>query len=58
MKIGSTTPHFLIKSGVQLRIFNAKLETISLTTKNNHWFLIHGKFNWKEGQPFSIIGFW
>ena len=33
MKIGSTTPHFLIKSGVQLRIFNAKLETISLISK-------------------------
>ena len=33
MKIGSTTPYFLIKSGVQLRIFNAKLDTNSLISK-------------------------
>ena len=27
MKIGSATPYFIVKSGVQLRIFNAKLDT-------------------------------
>ena len=39
MKIGSVTPHFLVKSGVQLRIFNAKLDTNPQITKRKDLFL-------------------
>ena len=54
VKIGSTTPHFPVKSGVQLRIFNKKLEINLQITKNRPRFSVTPNLPKNGFFPFAV----